>query len=52
MVKTSIQISKELWKELNSRRIESSETFEDVIWRSLLKNPKLKFALIKKSVEV
>lgn len=30
--KTTIQISGELWKELNSRKEEPGDTFEEIIW--------------------
>lgn len=30
--KTTIQVSGDLWKELNSRKQEPGDTFEEVIW--------------------
>ena len=30
---TTIQVSKELWRELNQRKKGPGDTFEDVIWK-------------------
>jgi predicted CopG family antitoxin len=51
MKTTTIRISEKLWKYLNDEKT-MGESFEDVIWRHLLKNPKLARTLKKKSVGV
>jgi len=48
---TTIRVSEKLWKYLNDEK-KMGESLEDVIWRHVLNNPKLKKALIKNSVEV
>ena len=43
---TTIRVSEKLWKYLNDEK-QMGESLEDVIWRHLLNNPKLKKALIE-----